>query len=43
MITRSIEWRNWKLNVNVKEKLLLIQPALCKFSITKENDPHFIN
>ena len=23
MITRNTEWRNWKLNVNVKEKLLL--------------------
>tara|TARA_B100000212_G_scaffold337865_1_gene313465 strand:- start:1432 stop:1959 length:528 start_codon:yes stop_codon:yes gene_type:complete len=42
MITRSIEWRNWKLNVNVKEKLLLNPNQVCKFSITKENDPHLL-
>lgn len=42
MITRNTEWRNWKLYVNVKEKLLLNPNQLCKFSVTKENDPHLL-
>ena len=42
MITRSIELRCWKLNVDVKEKMLLNPRQLCKFSVTKANDPHLL-
>ena len=38
MITRNTEWRNWKLYVNVKENFVKFN-QLCKFSVTKENDP----
>ena len=39
---RNREWRNWKLYVDVKEKMLLNPSQLCKFSITKANDPHLL-
>lgn len=42
IISRNIEWRCWKLQVNVKEKMLLNPRQLCKFSITKANDPHLL-
>ena len=42
IISRNREWRNWKLYVDVKEKMLLNPRQVCKFSITKANDPHLL-
>jgi hypothetical protein len=39
IITRTTEWT---LIVNVNEQMLLDPRQLCKFSITKANDPHLL-
>lgn len=42
IITRNIEWRNWKLHIDTTQEVLLNPRQLCKFSITKANDPHLL-
>lgn len=42
MIARNIEWQQWKITVNIEKQLLLDPRQLCKFSITKYNDPHLL-
>ena len=39
IITRTTEWN---VNINITEQLLLDPRQLCRFSITKENDPHLL-